>query len=407
MPELGWNREIWEETYTWDDRGEGWSVGWGGSEAQWFGSLYPRLHRVLPAKSILEIAPGFGRWTRFLLPLCQNYLGIDLSAKAVSACQKIFSDQAHATFLQNDGQSLEAAPAESFDLVFSFDSLVHAELDVLALYIPQILQKLLPSGVAFIHHSNILPGSDEPFGPCYRATTVSADKVYELITTRGGKVLIQETVNWYGTTLHDCFTLFGNAAAYADITSVRLENSRFMDEAFLIKSFQSFYSHNLWSDTRGVTGFSRMRNLALNKPATQSSISVWSRSSPGEDAKGANNGQIYCPYGFHTDCESNPWWQVDLQDQFLIHKVVLYNRQECEDRLKYFSILKSLDGLNWQIIFRKQDSLVFFNHLPYVAEISGDHVARYVRIRLDGVDFLHFSECQVFGEPAGAGVASA
>jgi FkbM family methyltransferase len=39
-----------------------------------------------------------------------------------------------------------------------------------------------------------------------------------------------------------------------------------------------------------------------------------------------------------------------------------------------------------------------------VAEISGDHLARYVRIRLDGVDFLHFSECQVFGEPAGADV---
>jgi hypothetical protein len=27
---------------------------WGGSEPQWFGSLYPRLHRFLPARAILE-----------------------------------------------------------------------------------------------------------------------------------------------------------------------------------------------------------------------------------------------------------------------------------------------------------------------------------------------------------------
>lgn len=148
-------------------------------------------------------------------------------------------------------------------------------------------------------------------------------------------------------------------------------------------------------------------NLALNKPALQSSTSVWSsRPSPENDAKGGNNGEITRPYGFHTDCEGNPWWQVDLQDQFLIRRVLLYNREGCEERLKYFSILKSLDGKRWQVIFSKQDNSVFGHDdaLPYVAEISGDHLARYVKIRLNGVDFLHFSECQVFGELASADV---
>lgn len=146
----------------------------------------------------------------------------------------------------------------------------------------------------------------------------------------------------------------------------------------------------------------RMLNLALNKPALQSSRSIWSScSDPEEDARGGNNGQISRPYGVHTDCEGNPWWQVDLEDEFLIRRIVLYNRQECEERLKYFSILKSLDGEKWQVMFGKRDNSIF-GPTPYVAEISGDHLARYVRIRLDGVDFLHFSECQVFGEPAEA-----
>jgi hypothetical protein len=160
----------------------------------------------------------------------------------VSACQGIFSNAAHARFFQNDGLSLERAPAESFNLVFSFDSLVHAELDVLSRYIPQILQKLVPTGVGFIHHSNLLDAGDSFPNTHCRATTVSAAKVSELITSHGGKALIQELVNWGGTALHDCLTLFGNADAHADVDTVHLENSRFMDEASLIKNFQSFYS---------------------------------------------------------------------------------------------------------------------------------------------------------------------
>src|SRR5215469_11904080 len=147
-----------------------------------------------------------------------------------------------------------------------------------------------------------------------------------------------------------------------------------------------------------------MLNLALNKPALQSSTSIWSTSSnPAEEARGANNGRISRLHGFHTAIENNPWWQVDLQSEFLIRKVVLYNRKEYAERLKYFSILKSLDGENWQVLFRKRDKSVFgcADDLPYVAEIFGDHLARYIRIRLDGLESLHFSECQVFGEPVG------
>jgi FkbM family methyltransferase len=148
-----------------------------------------------------------------------------------------------------------------------------------------------------------------------------------------------------------------------------------------------------------------MLNLALNKPALQSSTSVWSSSSnPEADARGANNGQISRHYGFHTAYESNPWWQVDLQHEFLIRKVVLYNRQEYAQRLRYFSILISLDGEKWEVIYRKRNKSVFglTDELPYVAEISQDHLARYVRVRLDGLESLHFSECQVFGKAVGA-----
>ena len=72
MPELDWNKAVFDGNYDWRQGGEEWSAPWGGSEAQWFGSLYPRLHRLLPAGRILEIAPGFGRWTKFLIPACAD-----------------------------------------------------------------------------------------------------------------------------------------------------------------------------------------------------------------------------------------------------------------------------------------------------------------------------------------------
>jgi hypothetical protein len=49
----------------------------------------------------------------------------------------------------------------SIDLALSFDSLVHAEADVLSSYLAQLATKLRSDGVAFIHHSN--------FGECARS----------------------------------------------------------------------------------------------------------------------------------------------------------------------------------------------------------------------------------------------
>ena len=43
MPDLQWNIAAWDGSYDWSTGGEEWSQVWGGSEAQWFGSLYPRL----------------------------------------------------------------------------------------------------------------------------------------------------------------------------------------------------------------------------------------------------------------------------------------------------------------------------------------------------------------------------
>jgi SAM-dependent methyltransferase len=242
VPDLNWNKVTWDGAYHWNEAGEEWSTTWGGSEAQWFGSIYPRLHRFLPARRILEIAPGFGRWTRYLVPACEDFVGIDLSDKCTVACQRRFASARHAQFITNDGRSLEAAEDRTFDLIFSFDSLVHAEYDVLAFYIPQIISKLSSTGVAFIHHSNLLTYNGTIGQPHGRALTVSADAVADLVYRASGTVLTQEIVNWGGEHLIDCLTLCSHKNTFPSVQPVRYKNSMFMNEATLIKDFQSPYS---------------------------------------------------------------------------------------------------------------------------------------------------------------------
>jgi SAM-dependent methyltransferase len=241
MPDINWNRTMWDGNYEWTAGGDEWSVAWGGSEPQWFGCLHPRLHRLLPTDSILELAPGFGRWTRFLLPMCKRYLGIDLSQKAISACRENFAMVKHAEFAKNDGWSLSVVPDDSCDLVFSFDSLVHAELNVLESYVPQVIRKLKRNGAAFIHHSN-LAALDKSLGqPHGRALSVSGGNVADLVENNGGRLLIQEVIDWVGGGAHDCITVFTRGSdTKSDPILIRNEN--FMLEASLIKDYQSHYS---------------------------------------------------------------------------------------------------------------------------------------------------------------------
>jgi hypothetical protein len=240
--DTNWNRQLWDGDFNWAAQGEEWSAAWGGSEPQWFGSLYPRLHRVLPASSILEIAPGMGRWTKFLLPMCRKYVGVDISSECVRGCQEIFAGARHARFVHNDGCSLSEVEDNSVDLAFSFDSLVHAEFEVFTNYIPQILQKLNTGGVAFLHHSNMGALGTGFENPHYRALNVSRQNIEGLIVESGGRVIIQEVINWsLSATPQDCLTIFAKDSAQ-QTEPVHLYNLRFTDECDLIKEFQSSYS---------------------------------------------------------------------------------------------------------------------------------------------------------------------
>ena len=144
-------------------------------------------------------------------------------------------------------------------------------------------------------------------------------------------------------------------------------------------------------------------NLALRKPAQQSSVSEWSAGADIEsDAAFANDGILDRPdreYGNHTAKQRNPWWQVDLGTAFVLNAVRIYNRRTHAERLRRFSILTSLDGEHWDTAYRKGDPSVFGTNGEgaLTVDLAIEPLARWVRIRLDDDEPLSLRECEVFG----------
>ena len=83
-------------------------------------------------------------------------------------------------------------------------------------------------------------------------------------------------------------------------------------------------------------------NLALGKPATQSSTADNDQAVAGLAVDGNTNG-IFAEHSIsHTNREQNPWWEVDLGEVCAIQEVRVWNRSDgVENRLKNIKIIFS------------------------------------------------------------------
>jgi SAM-dependent methyltransferase len=252
--------------YAWSAEGDEWSIRWGGPDYQWFGSLLPRLREFLPAGTILEIAPGFGRWTHYLVHLCDRLIGVELTARCVEACRERFGDQPHATFHKNDGMSLDMVPDGEVDFAFSFDSLVHCESDVVESYVHQLARKLRPDGVAFIHHSNLAAYVDPETGRLpfpkggWRAESVSADLFERLCREAGLLCIGQELLKWRKRDpwLGDCISMLARPDTRFARENRIQENPDFWAEATALARVADLY---------GSQGFPQLEGSAAGMDA--------------------------------------------------------------------------------------------------------------------------------------------
>jgi SAM-dependent methyltransferase len=270
MPTVAENRDRWEH-HGWTRQGDEWSPGGcaEGTRLLWLRTILPRVDRFLPSGTILEIGPGFGRWTQYLRQLGDRVTVVDLSTRCIEACAARFDGDPRIVCHVNDGRSLPMIADGSIDFIFSFDSLVHAEADVLAAYLGEAARVLKPGGGGFIHHSNLGAFANRRTGrpPVYvtprnwRAESMSAEVFREHCERSDLCCHSQELINWIGRgawadrhrvdgrllPLTDCLSVFTREP---DRHPPRvLRNHRFVDEWRMTVQLVDVYSQPAKSGT--------------------------------------------------------------------------------------------------------------------------------------------------------------
>ncbi len=248
------NRAIWS-SYAWPEGGDEWSNPWGGTRALWHGFILPRIQSFLPHPAgsapdfrALEIAPGHGRCTQFLVERVPHLVLVDLVEECLEHCRKRFAAYSHVEYFCNDGSSLAMLEDESIDFAFSWDSLVHVDHGPLRAYVFELARVLRPGGVAFLHHSNLGEqahelGDIDPYSTLgNRRVSVSATAVAQDCVDAGLRCRVQELMAWNDPHFYsDCLSLIEKAPPAAGSGPRVLRRTDFGQEVALIRRTSEHY----------------------------------------------------------------------------------------------------------------------------------------------------------------------
>ncbi len=137
-------------------------------------------------------------------------------------------------------------------------------------------------------------------------------------------------------------------------------------------------------------------NVALGKPATQSSRPAWCPLGP----DGLVNGDFSQEYNAHTDVDQPAWWQVDLGQRLPLSAIVVHNRREmAREAARSLRVEVSDDGAAWTLIhaglthFRARGQAI-----PLQLPLAGLVWARFVKLSLDEPQPLVLTQVEVFVE---------
>jgi len=240
-----WNRKF-KQFLDNNNEGEHWSISWGNPLIQWYSTIYPRICDYLPSDSILEIGAGLGRWSTFLKYYTDELILNDISDVSIKHLKNKFDGKSNVKIIKGDGYKINDVHKNSIGFVFSFDSLVHCEIDVIKSYLESIHDILTMNGHGFIHHSNLNAcSSDLKFKRenSWRGATVSATALQEHLRDSTLSLIQQELIDWSNSIeLIDCFSVIKKQVEKSNPTEMHY-NNLFMKNSTKIKKSAFLLNH--------------------------------------------------------------------------------------------------------------------------------------------------------------------
>ena len=125
-------------------------------------NLYEKTH-ILPIldikqnDTVLDIGCGIGRWAEHLLPLCDQYIGIDISQEMINAATKLFASKYnHAKFINASFQeifsNIEIKEKQFSKIIIAGVSMYLNDTNLYRCY-EQLCNHLAPNGILYLEES--------------------------------------------------------------------------------------------------------------------------------------------------------------------------------------------------------------------------------------------------------------
>ena len=196
-------KNLWGNPDNWVNEGHEWSTYFGTTGNLW-NIIYPKFSNYLKGE-VLEISPGYGRMTSYLLTKINDLSVVDLNDNCIEKCKSKFGNKIK-NYVINNGYDLEYFENNYFDFIFSYDSFVHMTEDVIESYIKEIFRVLKHNSYSFIHHS-FFYGSEIPTKNLGGRSSMTPKLFSDFVTKYNMKIISQEDFQT-SETISDILTTF-------------------------------------------------------------------------------------------------------------------------------------------------------------------------------------------------------
>jgi len=187
-------QRFWNNEDIWVDAGHEWSASFGSTEKLWNDYIFDDL-KPFRGKNITEIAPGFGRITQFLAIIAGKLSVVDMNPLCIKKTQEKLKHHV-SSYGVGDGKTLVGVGDNSQDLVFSFDSFVHMHKNVIEEYVKEMKRVLKTGGTGWIHHSDLLGGSEFSFENFAGRSNMTPDEMKEIVERHGFEMIKQRPIQF-------------------------------------------------------------------------------------------------------------------------------------------------------------------------------------------------------------------
>jgi SAM-dependent methyltransferase len=124
-----------------------------GFDLQWNTLIWPMI-RDVDFTCTVELAAGHGRNSEKLRHLASRLYLVDINGKNIQFLARRFAGADNIFLVHNNGIDLDPIPSGVATFVYTFDSMVHFDSDVVRAYLREFARVLRPGGKAFCHYSN-------------------------------------------------------------------------------------------------------------------------------------------------------------------------------------------------------------------------------------------------------------